>query len=163
MMRTVRSILVFAAATFVAAAAVHFGALLDGYGHVEAGRAETVIALVLFAGFALTWAPAPWARRTTIAAQAFAIAGVLVGLFTIAVGVGPRTAGDVIYHVAVLAVLGAGLAMALGLPRPERATGRAAGRSDRRRRASRRGSGERGVRGLATPEDERKEERLWTR
>ena len=162
-MRTVRSILVFAAATFVAAAAVHFGVLVDGYGHVEAGRAEAVIAVVLFAGFALTWAPAPWARRAAIAAQAFAILGVLVGLFTIAVGVGPRTAGDVIYHVAVLAVLGAGLAMALGLPRPERATGRAAGRSDRRRRASRRGSGERGVRGLATPEDERKEERLWTR
>ena len=156
MMRTVRGILVFAAATFVAAAAVHFGVLLDGYGHVEAGRAEAVIAVVLFAGFALTWAPAPWARRAAIAAQAFAILGVLVGLFTIAVGVGPRTAGDIIYHVAVLAVLGAGLAMAVGLPRPKRTTARATGRSDPGRRAARRRSGERGVTGLATPEDERK-------
>ena len=155
-MRTVQSILVFAAATFVAAAAVHFGALLDGYGHVEAGRAETVIAVVLLAGFALTWAPAPWARRAAIAAQAFAIFGVLVGLFTIAIGVGPRTAGDIIYHVAVLAVLGAGLAMAVGLPRPDRTTSRDAGRSDPGRRAARHRSGERGVTGLTTPEDERK-------
>ncbi len=37
----------------------------------------------------------------------------LVGLFTIAVGVGPRTLLDVAYHVLILAVLGGGLALAL--------------------------------------------------
>jgi hypothetical protein len=48
-----------------------------------------------------------------VGAQAFATLGVLVGLFTTAVGVGPRTAPDVAYHVAILAVLAVGLAIAL--------------------------------------------------
>jgi hypothetical protein len=47
--------------------------------------------------------------RATIGAQAFAVLGVLVGLFTIAVGVGPRTVPDVAYHLGILAVLVAGL------------------------------------------------------
>ena len=51
--------------------------------------------------------------RAVIGAQAFVTVGVLVGLFTIAIGVGPRTARDLSYHAAILAVLGAGLAMAV--------------------------------------------------
>jgi heme A synthase len=106
-------LLLFEASTFVAAAAVHFGTLLEGYGHRQAGTAETVTAVVLLAALALTWAPSPWPRRAAVGAQAFAILGVLVGLFTIAVGVGPRTAPDVAYHLGILAVLVVGLAVAL--------------------------------------------------
>ena len=108
-----RLLLVFEASTFVAAAVIHFGALLEGYGHREAGTAETVTAAVLLAGQALTWAPSPWPRRAAIGGQAFAILGVLVGLFTTAVGVGPRTAPDIAYHLGILAVLVMGLAIAL--------------------------------------------------
>ncbi len=108
----VRLLLLTEAATFVAAAAVHFGALVEGYAHRRAGTAETVIAVVLLAGLALTWMASPWPRRAAIGAQAFAIVGVLVGLFTIAVGVGPRTVPDVAYHLGILAVLVVGLAIA---------------------------------------------------
>jgi hypothetical protein len=108
-----RPLLLFEAATFVVAAAVHFGVLLEGSGHRRAGTAETVTAVVLLAALALTWAPSPWPRRAAVGGQAFAILGVLVGLFTIAVGVGPSTVPDVAYHVGILAVLVMGLAIAL--------------------------------------------------
>jgi hypothetical protein len=42
-----RLLLLLEASTFVVAAAIHFGALVDGYGPREAGTAETVIAIVL--------------------------------------------------------------------------------------------------------------------
>jgi hypothetical protein len=116
MTRSLRALLLFEAATFAVAAAIHFGALLDGYEHTKAGRAESVIGVVLLAGFGLTWASPRRARLAAIGTQAFAILGVCVGLFTIAVGVGPRTALDVAYHVAILAVLATGLVMALREP-----------------------------------------------
>ena len=108
----VRLLLLFEASTFAVAATIHFGALVQGYGHRKAGIAETVIAVVLLTGLVLTWSGSPWPRRAAIGAQAFAICGVLVGLFTIAVGVGPRTVPDVAYHLAILAVLAVGLAIA---------------------------------------------------
>jgi hypothetical protein len=60
--------------------------------------------------------PPPWARRAAIGVQGFAILGVLVGLFVIAVGVGPRTGLDIAYHVAILGVLVVGLATAMRGP-----------------------------------------------
>jgi hypothetical protein len=108
-----RLLLLFEASTFVVAAAIHFGALLEGYGHRQAGTAETVTAVVLLAALALTWAPPPWPRRAAVGGQAFATLGVLVGLFTTAVGVGPSTVPDIAYHVGILAVLVVGLAIAL--------------------------------------------------
>jgi hypothetical protein len=115
-----RLLLLFEASTFLAAAAIHFGALLEGYEHRRAGTAETVTAIVLLAGLALTWAPWPWPRTAAVSAQAVAILGVLIGLFTTAVGVGPSTAPDIAYHLGILAVLVVGLAIALrcGTPPP---------------------------------------------
>ena len=64
-------------------------------------------------GAALSFAtPTQTARSAFLGAQAFAALGVCVGLFTIAIGVGPRTVPDVVYHVAILATLIAGLACA---------------------------------------------------
>jgi hypothetical protein len=110
--RRLRLLLFAEAAVFAAAAAVHFGAFLEGYDHRKAGTAETVIACVLLLGSAVTLSRSPAALKVAIGAQLFAIVGVCVGLFTIAVGVGPRTVLDVVYHVAVLA----GLIAALGSP-----------------------------------------------
>jgi hypothetical protein len=116
MTQAIRLFLLFEAATFVAAALVHFGVLIDGYEHQKAGVAESVIAVVLLTGLTLTWIARAWTRRVGLAAQAFALLGTLVGIFTIAVGVGPRTVPDVAYHVAIAAVLVWGLVVAKRAP-----------------------------------------------
>jgi hypothetical protein len=119
--RTFRRLLLFEAATFVMAASIHFGAFLSGYTHHKAGTAESVIAIVLLAGWALTWGNSSRARAAVIGAQAFGILGVCVGLFTIAIGVGPRTVLDVVYHLAILTTLAAGLVAARRLPSADQA------------------------------------------
>ena len=113
MILTIRAFLLFEIALFGVAALTHFGVLLQGYRHQQAGTAETVIGVVLLAGLALTWIGPRWARLGGIGTQAFALLGVMVGVFTIAIGVGPRTALDLVVHGAMLALLITGLAMAL--------------------------------------------------
>ena len=111
MRETIRGILVLEAAAFLAAALVHGGYLIAGYEHRQACVAEGIIAIVLLAGVACTWVRPEWTRSGGLAAQGFALLGTLVGAFTIAVGVGPRTAPDIVYHVVLLIVLGWGLAV----------------------------------------------------
>lgn len=111
-MTRIRLFVLLEGATFASAALVHFGVLLDGYQHRKAGIAESVIATVLLAGLALTWIRPAWTRTVGLAVQAFALLGTLVGVFTIAIGVGPRTVPDVAYHVAIVAVLAWGLVVA---------------------------------------------------
>lgn len=112
-MRAVRTFLVIQAAIFIFAVSVHFGLTLQGYRHAQAGTSEAVIAAVLLVGLILSWAPPPWAGRAAIAAQAFGILGVVVGLLTIAIGVGPRTVLDLMLHAVMLAALIAGLVFTL--------------------------------------------------
>lgn len=116
MTRHIRAFLLLEAAAFAAAALVHSGVLVDGYEHQEARIAESVIALVLLAGLALSWLRPSQTREAGIVAQGFALLGTLVGMFTIAIGVGPRTAPDVVYHVAIVLVLIWGLRLALRVP-----------------------------------------------
>lgn len=113
-MRTqpIRLFLFLEAAAFLAAALIHFGLLMDGYEHQKAGTAETVIGAVLLVGLVLTWIRPGWTRRVGLAAQTFALLGTLVGIFTIAVGVGPRTVPDVAYHIGIVVVLVSGLLVA---------------------------------------------------
>ncbi len=113
---TIRLFLLFEAATFLAAASVHFGVSIAGYEHPKAGVAESVIAAVLLAGLILTWSSDAWTRGVGLAVQAFALLGTLVGVFTIVVGVGPRTVPDVVYHLAIVAVLVWGLVVARRAP-----------------------------------------------
>ena len=108
-MTRIRLFLLVEGASFASAALVHFGVLFEGTRHRKAGIAESVIAAVLLAGLALTWLRRAWTRSVGIAVQAFALLGTLVGVFTIAIGIGPRTNADVAYHVAVVAVLVCGL------------------------------------------------------
>src|ERR1700736_649440 len=90
--QTIRLFLLFEAAAFVAAASVHFGLIIAGYEHQKAGVAESVIAAVLIIGLAVTSLDRTWTRRAGLAAQAFALVGTLIGVFTIVIGVGPRNA-----------------------------------------------------------------------
>ena len=112
MRQTVRLILILTGASFMVSALVHQGVLVSGYEHSEAATAESVIAAVLLAGFALTWVWPAWVRPIALAALGFALLGTLVGVLTIAIGIGPRTVLDVAYHLAVLVALAWGLVLA---------------------------------------------------
>lgn len=112
MAQAIRFFLFFEAATFLAAALIHFGLLVDGYEHQAAGTAESVIGIVLLVGLALTWIRPESIRLIGLAAQAFALVGTLVGIVTIAIGVGPRTVPDIAYHIGIVIVLVSGLVVA---------------------------------------------------
>jgi hypothetical protein len=109
MAQVVRRFLLVEAATFITAAAIHAGWLISGYEHREARIAESIIAAVLVGGAAIAWARPAWARTAGLFAQGFALFWTLVGIATIAAGVGPRTGPDILYHVAIVAVLVWGL------------------------------------------------------
>ena len=109
----VRGFMAVQATLFIAAGSMHFGLFLDEYAYRAAGLAESIIAAVLVLGLALTWASPYWARRAAIAAQSFGLLGVCVGLMTIVIGVGPRTALDLTIHGAMLVALVAGLIVTL--------------------------------------------------
>ncbi len=113
----IRTLLLVEAATYVIAALVHFGAAMTGFEHRQAGTAESLIAAVLLVGLALTWTHLASARTIGLAAQGTALAGTLVGVFTIAIGVGPRTVPDIAYHATIIAVLVGGLILAWRAPR----------------------------------------------
>jgi hypothetical protein len=114
----VRGFLLLQIAIFLALVSIHFGLLIGGYRHRNAGTTESVIAAVLVAGLLLTWTPPPWSRRAATAAQSFGILGVLLGLFTIALGIGPRTTLDLALSAGLLLTLVAGLAITLRKRRP---------------------------------------------
>ena len=109
MTRTIRRFLLLEAAAFLAASLVHGGWPISGYEHREARIAETTIVIVLLAGVGFSLLRPAWTRGAGLAAQGFAMLGTLVGAFTIAVGVGPRTVPDVVYHGLLLALLAWGL------------------------------------------------------
>lgn len=113
----VRLFLLVEALAFFAAALVHAGILATGYEHHAARIAESVIGTVLLAGLVTTYLKPDLTRAAGLLAQAFALLGTLVGIFTIIVGVGPRTSPDVIYHVVMVILLLWGLRVAWRLPR----------------------------------------------
>jgi hypothetical protein len=112
----IRGFLLVEAATFTVASLAHAGVLVHGHEHAQARVAEGVIAVVLLAGVLASWMRPLWTRAAGLAAQGFALLGTLVGLFTIAVGVGPRTTPDVAFHAGVVAVLVWGLVTAARAP-----------------------------------------------
>jgi DMSO/TMAO reductase YedYZ heme-binding membrane subunit len=115
----IRLFMVVEAASFVVAALIHSGLLVAGYEHERARVAEGVIAVVLLVGLALTWIRPVQLGTVSFAAQGFALLGTLLGVLTIAIGVGPRTPPDVLYHIAILVVLVLGLRLARS-PTPQR-------------------------------------------
>ena len=119
MIRPIRFFMLVEAAAFITAALVHAGLLASGYEHREARIAESVIAGVLLAGVAVSWIRPQWTRRAGLAAQGFALLGTLVGIFTIAIGIGPRSVADVVYHIGIVIVLLSGLVVAARAPSGE--------------------------------------------
>jgi hypothetical protein len=109
MLQTIRTFLLVEGVAYALAGSTHFGLLLKGHEHRQAAIAESLIAAVLLIGFALTFALASQARTIGLAAQGFALALTLVGAFTIAIGVGPRTVGDIVFHGTVIVALIVGL------------------------------------------------------
>jgi hypothetical protein len=108
MTATVRIFLAIESVVFGAAALMHAGVLFPGHEHGRARIAESVIALVLAAGLAASVAAPAASRRIGLAAQGFALLGTFVGLFTIAIGIGPRTAIDLVLHAMMIALLVSG-------------------------------------------------------
>ncbi len=105
----VRGFLAVQAATFLAAASLHFGLLTSAYVFPVAGIAESVIGSVLAAGLLATWVRPAASRGIGLGAQGFALIGTLVGLYTILAGFGPRTTLDLAIHGTMLLELAAGL------------------------------------------------------
>lgn len=96
-------------ALFALASFTHRGMLVDGYEHQKAAVAEAVIGAVLAAGLLLSLMR-PWSiRMFAVLVQGFALLGTLLGVVTILVGVGPRTAPDLVLHALMLATLTFGL------------------------------------------------------
>jgi len=90
-MTLMRGFLALQTAVFVSAALMHTGVLVHGYEHSAARTAESIIALVLLIGLAGTAVAPGFGRRIALGVQGFALLGTAVGLFTIVIGVGPRT------------------------------------------------------------------------
>jgi hypothetical protein len=104
-----RLFLVAGTTLFVAASLVHAGILVSGFEHARAMIAEGVIGAVLGIGLLASLAWPGHAAAVALSVQAFALLGTLVGAFTIAVGVGPQTRGDIALHAVLLVVLSAGM------------------------------------------------------
>lgn len=107
--RMLRGFLLLEAGLLGAASLVHSGLLLRGHVHGQARIAEAVITAVLLAAWALSLALPGRTRRLALLGQSFALAGTMVGLFTIFIGIGPQSAPDLLFHLALLALLLAGL------------------------------------------------------
>jgi hypothetical protein len=106
------------AVAFAVASIIHGGYVIPGHAHRNAHIAEAVLTVALFGGVVITVAAPDQARRIGLMAQGLALLGTLIGLFTIAVGVGPRTVPDVIYHIVMAAGLIAGLRYTRALSSP---------------------------------------------
>jgi hypothetical protein len=110
--QTMRRFLLVEAVGFLMAALCHFGVLVAGYQHQAAGTAEMTIAVVLLLGLAMSYIWPGQTRLSGLGAQAFALLGTMVGTYLVVIGVGPSTVPDLVYHVAMLALLGRGLFVA---------------------------------------------------
>lgn len=105
----IRLILVVAVAAFALLSSIHAGLSIRGWEHSQAATAEGVIAAVLALGLAATWIWPAGTRDIALGVLGFALLGTLVGVLTIAVGVGPQTPPDIVLHGLLVIGLVAGL------------------------------------------------------
>jgi hypothetical protein len=111
-MRTIERFLFVETLAFFSAAMVHSELLIQGYLHRRACIAESVIGTVLLGGLLINLVRPLLARRVGLAVQSFALLGTLVGLAMVFMGVGPQTRPDLVFHLALLLLLSAGLSSA---------------------------------------------------
>jgi len=109
MRKVTRLFVFFEGFAFIIASLIHFGVLMHGYEHFWAGRAEGVIGVALLIGYVLTWILPERTRGVGTTVQAFALLGTGIGIYTIAIGIGPRTIPDITFHVGIVIALISGL------------------------------------------------------
>lgn len=105
-----KTLLAFEAVLFITASLVHAGVILPGFEHARAATAEGVIGAALALGVVGCFVLPQRVREIALATQAFALLGTMIGLFTVIIGIGPRTTPDYLFHTALLVTLAAGLA-----------------------------------------------------
>jgi len=105
----IRLFLILETILFLAASSLHFGLLAKGYEHSKARVAELVIGLVLLAGLVFTFFLPANQIQIGRMVQGFALFGTTIGIFTILVGVGTRSATDYILHICMVTLLVWGL------------------------------------------------------
>jgi peptidoglycan/LPS O-acetylase OafA/YrhL len=110
MITALRWIMAVTAASLLVAAALHAGLVIQGP-FDDAAMYETGVAVVLLIGLALTFIGPAWARWGGLAATVLALAGASIGLYLALRGVGPNTLPDLVYHVALVALLVIGSAL----------------------------------------------------
>lgn len=108
----VRVFLAAEVALFALASLLHRGVLAHGFEHSRAAVAESIIALVLAIGFAISVYSPREARVAALWTQGFALLGVCVGVVMILIGVGPRTGLDYGIHGVMAVTLIAGISVA---------------------------------------------------
>ena len=108
------------AVTFLVGALLHLGvrlpvglAVLAEPRIVPATIVEGLCGLFLAVGAYATLTRRTWAWSAVTAAHAFALGGVLLGMAALAVGAGPSTELNTLYHRAMLVALVAGLVLLL--------------------------------------------------
>jgi hypothetical protein len=108
------------AVTFFLGAVLHLGVRIPvGFAVLAEPRifpatvVEGLCGLFLAVGAYAALSRKPWAWPTITAAHAFAVGGVLLGITALALGGGPSTDLNTIYHRVMLAALVAGLALLL--------------------------------------------------
>jgi hypothetical protein len=105
---TVITVLMVAeAVTFLLAALLHLGIPL-GLSEpriIPAAIVEGLCGLFLAVSTYAVLARATWAWGAALAVHLFAVAGVLLGIASLALGLGPSTAANTIYHRVILGVL----------------------------------------------------------
>jgi hypothetical protein len=112
---TLRWIMAVAALSLLVAAALHAGLVIPGPFN-DAAMYETGVATVLVVGLGLTFIGPVWARWGGLAASVLALAGASIGLYIALRGFGPNTVPDIVYHVALIALLLVGIAVAWRVP-----------------------------------------------
>jgi hypothetical protein len=115
MTRTLRWIMGVAALSLLVAAALHAGLVIPGP-FDDAAMYETGVAAVLLVGLGLTFIGPAWARWGGLATSLLALAGASIGLYMAIRGLAPNTVADIVYHVALIALLLAGIAVAWRVP-----------------------------------------------
>jgi hypothetical protein len=108
-MKATRVLLVLEALAFAAAALVHSGAIPRSNAHHRAAIAESVIAVILLGGWALTFLSFNVAQGAAVTVQALALFCTIVGMVATVIGIGPQTIPDTVFQLAMLLVLISGL------------------------------------------------------
>jgi hypothetical protein len=114
----VGALLVVEAGSFLLFAALHAGVPigLTEPRIIPAAIVESLCGILGATAAAAVLGGRAWAWLAALTAQVIAIGGVLLGITTLALGLGPNSALNFVYHRAILALLGVGLIVTLSAP-----------------------------------------------